>query len=152
VSRTGKYKKVTIFGAAVLFVSVIFFAIMLSGNPDKWTVVWHLIPLGIGMGAMMSIFNMIIQMVYPRERLGEVTGALQLVRGIGGTFGTALLGFIFGSYVKDLTSDYANIPHAVTVIFYVLIGFSAVSLVSAFFMKEGTPFKLDTHQNTAVSH
>jgi EmrB/QacA subfamily drug resistance transporter len=141
VSRTGKYKGITIFGASVLFASVILFAIMLPGNPDKWTVIWHLIPFGIGMGAMMSIFNMILQMVYPRERLGEVTGALQLIRGIGGTFGTALLGFIFGSYVTDLVADTSQIPHAVTVIFYTLIGFAGISLVSAFFMKEGTPFK-----------
>jgi EmrB/QacA subfamily drug resistance transporter len=137
VSRTGKYKKVTMFGAVVLFISVCFFALMLRGSPDVKTVVLHLIPLGIGMGAMMSIFNMIIQMVYPRERLGEVTGALQLVRGIGGTFGTALLGFIFALYVKDLTLDGSKIAAAVTSIFYLLAGFSLVSLIASFFMKEG---------------
>jgi EmrB/QacA subfamily drug resistance transporter len=151
VSRTGKYKKITIFGSFVLLISTILFALMLNGEPTVKSVIWHLIPFGIGMGAMMSIFNMIIQMVYPRERLGEVTGALQLVRGIGGTFGTALLGFIFGSYVHNLMQDTAQIPHAITMIFYTLIGFAAVSFIASFFMKEGE----GTHhhlQGSAVAH
>jgi EmrB/QacA subfamily drug resistance transporter len=136
VSRTGKYKAVTIFGATVLLISLGFFAHMLAGGATVRDVVIHLIPLGIGMGAMMSIFNMILQMVYPRQRLGEVTGALQLVRGIGGTFGTALLGFIFSSYVVNLTTDIQMITPAITTIFYMLTVFSAFSLIASFFMKE----------------
>lgn len=136
VSRTGKYKAVTIFGATVLLASVFLFAHIIAGAPTTKEIVLALIPLGIGMGAMMSVFNMILQMVYPRERLGEVTGALQLVRGIGGTFGTALLGFVFSYYVADLMQDAGNIPQAVTTIFYVLAGFSTLSFIVGFFMKE----------------
>jgi MFS family permease len=140
VSRTGKYKKVVIFGATILLASTFWFYLLLQGTPSITQVVIRLIPLGIGMGAMMSIFNMVIQMVYPRERLGEVTGALQLVRGIGGTFGTALLGFLFALYVGDLLADGGAIPEAMRTIFAVLTGFAAVSLIASFFMKEGTGY------------
>lgn len=152
VSRTGRYKNVTLFGAAVLLASIFLFAHMLTGNPTVHTVVYHLIPLGIGMGAMMSVFNMILQMVYPRERLGEVTGALQLVRGIGGTFGTAFLGFVFSYYVTDLVTDVQNIAPAVTTIFYILTGFAVISLIAGFFMKESPVHPTHAHGNTAVAH
>ncbi|MDB5260717.1 MAG: drug resistance transporter, EmrB/QacA subfamily [Candidatus Nomurabacteria bacterium] len=141
VSRTGKYKKIVVFGAIMLVIGTLWFSYMLHGTTNVRDVVIHLLPIGIGLGAMMSIFNMIIQMVYPREMLGEVTGALQLVRGIGGTFGTALLGFVFGFYVKDLTADGSMITQALIVIFYILAGFSVLSLISAFFMKEGEGVK-----------
>jgi EmrB/QacA subfamily drug resistance transporter len=140
VSRTGKYKKVVIFGATVLLASTFWFYLLLQGTPSITQVVIRLIPLGIGMGAMMSIFNMVIQMVYPRERLGEVTGALQLVRGIGGTFGTAFLGFLFALYVGDLLVDGSAIPEAMRTIFAVITGFAAVSFIASFFMKEGAGY------------
>lgn len=152
VSKTGRYKSVTIFGAVVLLASVFLFAHMLTGDPTVHTVVYHLIPLGIGMGAMMSVFNMILQMVYPRERLGEVTGALQLVRGIGGTFGTALLGFIFSYYVTDLVHDVANIAPAVTTIFYILGGLSVISLIAGFFMKESPVDPSHSKATASVAH
>lgn len=136
VSRTGRYKKVVMVGAGILFVSMVSFTIMLYGTPSKNSIMLHLIPLGIGMGAMMSIFNMIIQLVYSRERMGEVTGALQLVRGVGGTFGTALLGFIFGYFVKDINIDSLHIAPAIASIFITLSILSGIAFVASLYMKE----------------
>jgi hypothetical protein len=136
ISKTGRYKKVVVFSSAVLFLSVVAFTIMLLDHPTATMVRVLLVPLGIGMGGMMSVFNMILQMVYPRERMGEVTGALQLVRGIGGTFGTALLGFVFGYYVKDINTDVAQISHALVTIFSILSVFCLIALSASFFMKE----------------
>lgn len=137
VSRTGRYRATVITGAGVLFVSILAFTYMLGGGvPTEQSLIYHLIPLGIGMGAMMSIFNMIIQIVYPRERMGEVTGALALVRGIGGTFGTALLGFVFGYYVKDINGDVSFITHALLSIFVILSVLCGIAFATSFYMKE----------------
>jgi MFS family permease len=140
VSRTGRYKGIVIFGATVLLLSVLSFTMMLYHTPTEMSIILHLLPLGVGMGAMLSIFNMILQIVYPRERMGEVTGALQLVRGIGGTFGTALLGFIFSYFVKDINADTQYISQALITIFIILSALCAVSFVASFFMKEKHAF------------
>ena len=140
ISRTGRYKAIVVFGSTVLFLSVLGFTHMLYDAPSERVLVGWLIPLGIGMGAMMSIFNMILQMVYPRERLGEVIGALQLVRGVGGTFGTALLGFVFGYYVQDISVDTSTITHALIAIFTILSTLCFVGVVTSFFMKEKKVF------------
>lgn len=136
VARTGKYKGVVVFGSVVLLFSMLWLTYILHGTPSSHMIIASLIPLGIGMGAMMSIFNMIIQMVYPRERMGEVTGALQLVRGVGGTFGTALLGFIFAYFVKDINTDVSHISQALFVIFSLLSVLCLISLIASLFMKE----------------
>jgi EmrB/QacA subfamily drug resistance transporter len=136
VAHTGRYKKIVVFGASVLFISIAHFTYILHTLPTKETFILSLVPIGIGFGAMMSVFNMIITMVYPRERLGEVTGALQLVRGVGGTFGTALLGMIFGLYVTDINGNSSYIMHATVVIFGMLSIFSLLSLVVSLYMKD----------------
>ncbi len=136
LSRTGKYKGIVVFGATVLFFSALAFTIMLHGDPTVMKIVLYLIPLGIGLGAMMSIFNMIIQLLYPRERMGEVTGALQLVRGVGGTFGTALLGFIFSYYVADFTGGSAPVSQAIITIFTLLTVLCFISLIASFSIKQ----------------
>jgi EmrB/QacA subfamily drug resistance transporter len=136
IARTGRYKSCVIFGTTVLFISMVGFTHMLYSEPSQRVLIGWLIPLGVGMGAMMSVFNMILQMVYPRERLGEVTGALQLVRGVGGTFGTAFLGFVFGYYVKDITADMQSITHGLIILFTIVSGLCGVSVITSFFMKE----------------
>lgn len=136
IARTGRYKATVVVGTIILFISMVGFTHMLYSEPSQRALIGWLIPLGVGMGAMMSVFNMILQAVYPRERLGEVTGALQLVRGVGGTFGTAFLGFVFGYYVKDIAIDIQNITHGLIVLFTIVSGLCGVSVITSFFMKE----------------
>ena len=136
IARTGKYKKVVIFGATLLMLATVHFTYLLHGVPSEKAIAISLIPLGLGLGAMMSVFTMVITMIYPRERLGEVTGALQLVRGVGGTFGTAFLGVIFGYFVKDINGDASHVGEAVIAIFTILSGVTFLSCIAALFMKE----------------
>jgi hypothetical protein len=65
-----------------------------------------LLVLGAGLGFGMALYTIVVQNAFPRERLGEVTGALTFFRSIGGTLGVA----VFGSF---LTNRYtANLAHA----------------------------------------
>ncbi len=136
IARTGKYKKVVIIGAAILFLSVIGFLYGILNGMTSNGLILHIVPIGVGLGAMMSVFNIIVQMVYGRERLGEVMGAIQLARGVGSSFGTAFIGFIFAIFVKDMNTDIVQISHAVVVIFCIMSLLCFISLISAFFMKE----------------
>ena len=136
ISRTGKYKMLVVVGSLIIFLSILNFAYQLNLGMSKDVLLFCLIPIGLGMGTMMSVFNIVIQVVYGRERLGEVTGALQLTRGVGGVFGTALLGFIFGYFIKDINGDTGTILNTVKYIYYVLSIICFISLVTSLFMKE----------------
>lgn len=136
IARTLKYKKIVMVGSLILFVAILNFLYGIETGMTSKEMMIYLIPIGIGLGAMMSVFNIIVQMVYGRERLGEVMGALQLSRGVGSAFGTAFIGFIFGYFVKDINGDVSQISHAVTIIFYIMSVLCFISLISSFFMKE----------------
>ncbi len=136
ISKTGRYKLIVNVGSFIIFVAITLFATFFSFGLGKIGFLLLLALLGLGMGTMMSVFNIIIQVVYGRERLGEVMGALQLSRGVGGVFGTALLGVIFGYFVKDINGDKSDLLHALINIFYLLSIFSFISFIVSLFMKE----------------
>lgn len=136
IAKTGRYKIVVNTGAFIIFLSMILFSIFIPLGLGKIGFVAILLFLGLGMGGMMSSFNIIVQIVYGRERMGEVMGALQLARGVGGVFGTALLGVIFGYFVKDIEGDKSHLISALTNIFYLLTIFSLASFVVSLFMNE----------------
>lgn len=136
IARTLKYKKIVVLGAFVLFISVLHFLYGIEHGMTSKEMIYSLIPIGIGLGAMMSVFNIIIQMVYGRERMGEVMGALQLARGVGTSFGTAFIGFIFSLFVKDINGDPAQIVTGITNIFYIISALCFLALITSLFMKE----------------
>ena len=136
IAHTLKYKKVVVYGSLILFVAVLNFLYGMQTGMTSKEMIIDLIPIGIGLGAMMSVFNIILQMIYGRERLGEVMGAIQLARGMGSSFGTAFVGFVFSIFVFDLNRDVSQISHAITVIFYIMSVLCFLSFIAALFIKE----------------
>ena len=58
--------------------------------------------MGLGIGATMPLFTISLQSQFP-TRMGEVTGALQFFRSIGGTVGVALLGGVMNAtFAREL--------------------------------------------------
>src|SRR5690625_7282039 len=53
--------------------------------------------LGVGLGACMQPFTIIVQNAVSQRDLGTATASVQFFRNIGGTVGTALLGTILRS-------------------------------------------------------
>lgn len=51
-----------------------------------------MIPLGIGIGIIMPLFNLIVQNAFPQKMLGVVSSSAQLFRGIGSVVGIAVMG------------------------------------------------------------
>lgn len=136
IARTLKYKKVVVVGALILFIAMLNFLYAISNGASGNGLIINLIPIGVGLGAMMSVFNIIVQMVYGRERMGEVMGALQLSRGVGGAFGTAFIGFVFSLFVEDINGSIIEISHAIIVIFCIISTLCFASLIISLLMKE----------------
>ena len=58
--------------------------------------------VGVGIGATMPLFTISLQSQFP-TRMGEVTGAMQFFRSIGGTVGVALLGGVMNAtFAREL--------------------------------------------------
>jgi predicted MFS family arabinose efflux permease len=107
ISRTGKYKTITVAGIVLMLVS---FALMLRLAPDTPT--WHLgaivVLLGLGGGLSMPTMSVVIQNAVSHAYLGVATSARQFFMQIGGVVGTALFGVLL---TTTFQSEYQqNVP------------------------------------------
>jgi len=90
ISRTGKYKVVGVIGIAISTVGM-FLLSRIGVHTSNLTMAIDMILVGIGLGISMPLFTISLQSQFP-TRIGEVTGAMQFFRSIGGTVGVAILG------------------------------------------------------------
>lgn len=93
MSKTGRYKVLTLSGFAVASAGMFLLSRMTVGSTDV-QVIRNMVITGLGIGVMMSLFTIIVQNAFPFNRLGEVTSSLQFFRSIGGTIGVALFGSV----------------------------------------------------------
>ncbi|MGI8551579.1 MAG: MDR family MFS transporter [Dehalococcoidia bacterium] len=93
LSRTGKYKRMTVFGVSLILVAT---AMMLSLSAVTPT--WHLsafvVVLGLGTGLVMPTMSVVIQNAVPHQYLGVATSSRQFFMQIGGVVGTAVFGVL----------------------------------------------------------
>jgi MFS family permease len=93
VARTGRYKRLTQAGFAVAAAGM-FLLSRMPADATQGLVVRNMVVVGLGLGAMMSVFTIIVQNALPFAQLGQVTASLQFFRSIGGTLGVAVLGSV----------------------------------------------------------
>jgi len=91
ISRTGRYKAMAITGAFLTTGSLFWLSTLTATSSHMQTVV-RMIPLGIGMGIIMPLFNLVVQNAFPQKMLGVVSSSSQLFRGIGSVVGVAIMG------------------------------------------------------------
>ncbi|HEU4634320.1 MAG TPA: MDR family MFS transporter, partial [Flavisolibacter sp.] len=72
ISRTGKYKALTIVGTAIT-VGALFYFSTINENTTNTSLIIRMIILGLGLGSTMPIFTLAVQSAFPKEQLGEVT-------------------------------------------------------------------------------
>jgi len=93
LSRTGRYKAITLTGVALIFTAT---ALMLTLSSDTPT--WHLsafvVVLGLGSGLAMPTMGVVIQNAVPHAFLGVATSTRQFFMQIGGVLGTAIFGVL----------------------------------------------------------
>jgi hypothetical protein len=102
ISRTGRYKW---FGVAGLTAATAgaFLLSRIDVATTNAVVASSMVLIGAGLGVTMPLFTISLQAQF-QHRMGEVTGALQFFRSIGGTVGVALLGGVRNaSFARELT-------------------------------------------------
>ncbi|OEF99117.1 multidrug MFS transporter [Vulcanibacillus modesticaldus] len=93
ISKTGKYKVQGIIGSLIMLVGV--FSLSRMNINTTWeTVVINMIIIGIGVGSIMPLVNVVIQNAFPYKMLGVVNSTQQFVSSLGGIIITPIYGTI----------------------------------------------------------
>ena len=96
LARTGRYKIPALAGFTIAGIGM-FLLSRMTVDADNLLVIRNMLVTGLGIGVMMSLFTIVVQNAFPRERLGEATASLQFFRSIGGTIGVAILGSVMSN-------------------------------------------------------
>ncbi|SFS12987.1 drug resistance transporter, EmrB/QacA subfamily [Microbacterium sp. cf046] len=113
-SRTGRYRAFPIFGTSVAAVGLLIMALLPAGMP-LWVPMAAMCLVGIGTGSFMNIIVAVAQSAATRSDTGSITATLSLVRQVGSTTATAIVGGLIGAGVAaGLPAGLATLtPHAV---------------------------------------
>lgn len=100
ISRIGRYKWL-LSGSFLLLILGSYLMTHLSvGTPD-WTIWLWLLPIGLGIGPMITAGTVIVQSMVPTHRLGAASGSLGFANQIGAVMGLAIVGTVFSSLYED---------------------------------------------------
>lgn len=96
ITKTGKYK-VFVVGGTVAMLAGFGLLVQMGFHSTELQLTLATVVLGVGLGACMQPFTIIVQNAVSQRDLGTATASVQFFRNIGGTVGTALLGTILSS-------------------------------------------------------
>jgi EmrB/QacA subfamily drug resistance transporter len=114
ISRVGRYKVFPVLGTAVMTVGLLLLSRLQLGTSTA-TSSLYLLVLGLGLGMVMQVLVLAVQNAVRYEVLGAATSGVTLMRGVGGSLGTAAFGAIF---TNRLTSELSgsNLPDSLRAI------------------------------------
>lgn len=95
VSRTGHYRVYPIVGTALGAAGLLAMALLPIGSP-LWVPMVVMSVVGIGTGSFMSLVVAVVQGAVPRNETGAITATVNLVRQMGSTVATAVIGGVIG--------------------------------------------------------
>jgi EmrB/QacA subfamily drug resistance transporter len=101
VSRTGHYRAYPIVGTALGAIGLSVMSMLPVGLP-LWVPMVVMAVVGVGTGAFMSLVVAVVQSAAPKSQLGTVTATTNLVRQVGSTVTTAVIGGVIGFGVAAL--------------------------------------------------
>ncbi len=93
--RTGRYRIYPIIGTTMGAVGLFVMALLPVGLP-LWVPMAVMAVVGLGTGCFMSLVIAVVQSAVPRTEVGAITATTNLVRQIGATLGTAVIGGVIG--------------------------------------------------------
>ncbi len=97
-SRTGRYRIFPIVGTSVAAGGLLIMAVLPVGLP-LWVPMLVMFAVGAGTGSFMSLIIAVVQSAAPRSELGSVTATINLVRQVGATVTTAIIGGVIAAGV-----------------------------------------------------
>jgi EmrB/QacA subfamily drug resistance transporter len=96
MTRTGKYKIISIVAAVIAVVGLYLFT-RLGANSTYPVVIRDMVVLGLGIGALLPILSVVVQNAFPYRVMGIVNAAQQFVRSLGAVIATPLLGTVLAN-------------------------------------------------------
>lgn len=105
MSRTGKYKVLAWISGAIIVVGSLLLNQM--GIHTTWpTVVVNMVVLGVGIGSLMPLMNMVVQNAFPYSMMGTVNSTQQFVSSLGGVIASPIFGSILNkSFANKLSTS-----------------------------------------------
>ena len=100
IARLGRYKVFPVVGTAVMAVGLLLLSRLGVGTSTALASL-YLFVLGSGLGLVMQVLVLAVQNSVPYETLGTATSGVTLLRGVGGSLGTAAFGAIFTNKLID---------------------------------------------------
>ncbi|CAN5136119.1 hypothetical protein BH24CHL7_BH24CHL7_11530 [soil metagenome] len=100
VSRTGRYKWLTVGALLTLALGLVLMTNLRADTPPPILWLWQFIA-GIGIGPSLIVFTIIVQNAVPWQQLGVATSNLTFFRQVGGTVGLSLAGTVFGATLQQ---------------------------------------------------
>jgi EmrB/QacA subfamily drug resistance transporter len=96
MTRTGRYKRFPILGAAVTVAGFLLLSTLGIRTP-YWQVALYIFVLGAGLGFTMQIVVTAVQNAVERRDMGSATSSVTFFRTLGGAFGTAIFGAVLAN-------------------------------------------------------
>ncbi|MET1086115.1 MAG: MFS transporter [Arthrobacter sp.] len=100
-SRTGRYRIFPILGTSLGAAGLFVMAMLPAGLP-LWVPMIVMGVVGVGTGAFMSLIIAVVQGAAPASETGTITATVNLVRQVGSTVATAVIGGVIGFGVAAL--------------------------------------------------
>jgi MFS family permease len=99
ITRTGRYKGFMLAGLLVM-AGGYFLLTRLGYGSTQTDLTLDMIVVGLGLGAVLQTYTLVVQNATSREDLGVATSTTQLSRSLGATLGTAFFGTIMTNGMK----------------------------------------------------
>ncbi|MFE7846184.1 MFS transporter [Microbacterium sp. NPDC057407] len=103
-SRSGRYRVFAITGTGLAATGLLVMAFLPVGLP-LWVPMIVMFVVGVGTGSFMSLIIAVVQSSVSRRELGTATASVNLVRQIGATVTTAVIGGVIAAGVAPLLPD-----------------------------------------------
>jgi EmrB/QacA subfamily drug resistance transporter len=105
ITRTGRYKGFVLAGILVMGLGYYLLTRLEYGSTQTELTI-DMIVVGLGLGAVLQTYTLIVQNATSRSDLGVATATTQLSRSIGATLGTAIFGTIMTSGMRTEVPKY----------------------------------------------
>lgn len=99
ISRTGRYKAMVLIGLFLMGLGF-YLLTLLDLHSTSFEVVRDMLIIGVGLGAAMQTFTLIVQNSVDREDMGVATAATQLFRSLGSSIGIAVMGTLLAQNLQ----------------------------------------------------
>ncbi len=96
ITRTGRYKAFLVAGPLVMGIGYYLLTRLHYGSTQTYLTI-SMIVVGLGLGAVLQTYMLVVQNATSRQELGPATSLTQLSRSLGATLGTAIFGTVMTS-------------------------------------------------------